>query len=152
MDTKYEIIIFWSEEDHAYVAEVPELPGCMADGSTYQGRISTLGADASPATGVLDGFLGLPAGTLETFADGLNAFPGFPRPELGSAVKRTVDVPDGAVLTFDWNFVNGDPGVLDFGVFTVAPVQSGTPLGLATTADANQQTFIAGFTIASMVA
>lgn len=36
MDKKYEIIIFWSSEDNAYVAEVPELPGCMADGSTYQ--------------------------------------------------------------------------------------------------------------------
>ena len=36
MDSKYEIVIFWSEEDHAYVAEVPELPGCMADGKTYQ--------------------------------------------------------------------------------------------------------------------
>ena len=31
---KYEIIIFWSEEDNAYVTEVPELPGCMADGAT----------------------------------------------------------------------------------------------------------------------
>ncbi len=36
MDSKYEIVIFWSEEDQAYVAEVPELPGCMADGKTYQ--------------------------------------------------------------------------------------------------------------------
>jgi predicted RNase H-like HicB family nuclease len=36
MDKKYEIIIFWSEEDKAFVAEVPELPGCMADGETYQ--------------------------------------------------------------------------------------------------------------------
>lgn len=36
MDAKYEIIIFWSHEDNAYVAEVPELPGCMADGSSYQ--------------------------------------------------------------------------------------------------------------------
>ena len=36
MDKKYEIIIFWSSEDNAYVAEVPELPGCMADGKTYQ--------------------------------------------------------------------------------------------------------------------
>jgi predicted RNase H-like HicB family nuclease len=36
MDKKYEIIIFWSDEDDAYVAEVPELPGCMADGKTYQ--------------------------------------------------------------------------------------------------------------------
>ena len=32
---KYEIIIFWSEEDQTYIAEVPELPGCMADGETY---------------------------------------------------------------------------------------------------------------------
>jgi predicted RNase H-like HicB family nuclease len=32
---KYEIIIYWSEEDDAYIAEVPELPGCMADGKTY---------------------------------------------------------------------------------------------------------------------
>lgn len=31
---KYEIIIFWSEEDNTYVTEVPELPGCMADGAT----------------------------------------------------------------------------------------------------------------------
>ncbi|HHP7235457.1 MAG TPA: type II toxin-antitoxin system HicB family antitoxin [Desulfobacterales bacterium] len=36
MDKKYEIIIFWSNEDNAFVAEVPELPGCMADGETYQ--------------------------------------------------------------------------------------------------------------------
>jgi predicted RNase H-like HicB family nuclease len=36
MDLKYEIIIFWSSEDNAYVAEVPELPGCMADGDTYR--------------------------------------------------------------------------------------------------------------------
>ena len=33
---KYEIIIFWSEDDKSYVAEVSELSGCMADGSTYQ--------------------------------------------------------------------------------------------------------------------
>ncbi len=36
MSSKYEIIIFWSEEDQAFIAEVPELPGCMADGKTYQ--------------------------------------------------------------------------------------------------------------------
>jgi len=36
MDSKYEIIIYWSEEDNAFIAEVPELPGCMADGKTYQ--------------------------------------------------------------------------------------------------------------------
>jgi predicted RNase H-like HicB family nuclease len=31
---KYEIILYWSEDDNAYLAEVPELAGCMADGST----------------------------------------------------------------------------------------------------------------------
>lgn len=31
---KYEIIIWWSKEDNCYVADVPELPGCMADGET----------------------------------------------------------------------------------------------------------------------
>ena len=36
MNKKYEIIIFWSEEDGAFIAEVPELPGCKADGATYQ--------------------------------------------------------------------------------------------------------------------
>ncbi len=33
---KYEMIIYWSEEDHSYIAEVPELPGCMADGASYE--------------------------------------------------------------------------------------------------------------------
>jgi predicted RNase H-like HicB family nuclease len=36
MENKYEIIIYWSNEDDAFVAEVPELAGCMADGKTYQ--------------------------------------------------------------------------------------------------------------------
>lgn len=36
MEIKYEVIIYWSEEDNAFIAEVPELPGCMADGATYQ--------------------------------------------------------------------------------------------------------------------
>ena len=33
--SKYEIIIYWSTIDNAYIAEVPELSGCMADGKTY---------------------------------------------------------------------------------------------------------------------
>jgi predicted RNase H-like HicB family nuclease len=33
---KYEIILYWSQEDRAFIAEVPELPGCAADGTTYQ--------------------------------------------------------------------------------------------------------------------
>jgi predicted RNase H-like HicB family nuclease len=33
---RYEMIIYWSQEDEAFVVEVPELPGCMADGATYQ--------------------------------------------------------------------------------------------------------------------
>ena len=39
---KYEIIIYWSREDDAYVAEVPELPGCMAHGSTYEEAIKNV--------------------------------------------------------------------------------------------------------------
>ena len=34
--TKYEIILYWSDEDQAFIAEVPELAGCAADGSTRQ--------------------------------------------------------------------------------------------------------------------
>ncbi len=37
---KYEIIIYWSAEDEAFVAEVPELAGCAADGLTYQEALS----------------------------------------------------------------------------------------------------------------
>lgn len=36
MILRYEIILYWSEEDQAFIAEVPELPGCAADGETYQ--------------------------------------------------------------------------------------------------------------------
>ena len=35
MDNRYEIIIFWSDEDEAFVADVPELPGCMAHGPSH---------------------------------------------------------------------------------------------------------------------
>ena len=36
MENRYEIIIFWSDEDSAFIADVPELPGCMAHGSSHQ--------------------------------------------------------------------------------------------------------------------
>lgn len=36
LDYKYEVILYWSSEDEAFIAEVPELPGCAADGATYQ--------------------------------------------------------------------------------------------------------------------
>jgi len=38
--TKYEIILYWSEEDQAFIAEVPELPGCAADGATRQDALA----------------------------------------------------------------------------------------------------------------
>ena len=37
---RYKIIIYWSHEDQAFIAEVPELTGCMADGNTYQQAIA----------------------------------------------------------------------------------------------------------------
>lgn len=39
---RYEVIIYWSEEDHAFLAEVPELTGCMADGATYQEAVENV--------------------------------------------------------------------------------------------------------------
>ena len=39
---KYEINIFWSKEDEAFIAEVPELPGCAADGETYQEALANV--------------------------------------------------------------------------------------------------------------
>ena len=39
---KYEVIVYWSEEDGAFIAEVPELPGCAADGETYQEAINNV--------------------------------------------------------------------------------------------------------------
>ena len=40
MESKYEMIIYWSQEDDAFIVEVPELPGCMADGRTYQEAVA----------------------------------------------------------------------------------------------------------------
>ncbi len=39
---RYEIIIYWSADDDAYVAEVPELPGCMAHGSSYESALKNV--------------------------------------------------------------------------------------------------------------
>jgi len=39
---KYEIIIYWSKEDEALIAEVPELAGCKADGETYQQALANV--------------------------------------------------------------------------------------------------------------
>lgn len=40
MSIKYELIIYWSEDDQSFVVEVPELPGCMADGETYEEAVA----------------------------------------------------------------------------------------------------------------
>lgn len=39
---KYEIIIYWSKKDRAYIAEVPELPGCMADGQSHNKALENI--------------------------------------------------------------------------------------------------------------
>ena len=39
---RYEIILYWSREDQAFIAEVPELPGCAADGATYQEALTAV--------------------------------------------------------------------------------------------------------------
>ncbi len=38
--SKYEMVIYWSDPDDAFIVEVPELPGCMADGATYQDAVA----------------------------------------------------------------------------------------------------------------
>jgi len=40
MQSRYELIIYWSEEDQRFIVEIPELPGCMADGDNYQDAVS----------------------------------------------------------------------------------------------------------------
>lgn len=41
---KYEIIIYWSKEDQVFVADVPELPGCMAHGETQEASLKNINA------------------------------------------------------------------------------------------------------------
>jgi predicted RNase H-like HicB family nuclease len=41
-NSRYEIIIYWSDEDQAFIAEVPELPGCAADGETYEDALTNV--------------------------------------------------------------------------------------------------------------
>ena len=42
MSIRYELIIYWSEEDDSFIVEAPELPGCMADGQTYQEAVNNV--------------------------------------------------------------------------------------------------------------
>ncbi len=39
MQSRYELIIYWSKDDQRFIVEVPELPGCMADGENYQDAV-----------------------------------------------------------------------------------------------------------------
>ena len=39
---RYEVILYWSREDAAFIAEVPELPGCVADGATYRDALANV--------------------------------------------------------------------------------------------------------------
>lgn len=39
---RYEVIIYWSQDDQAFIAEVPELPGCAADGQSYQEALANV--------------------------------------------------------------------------------------------------------------
>jgi predicted RNase H-like HicB family nuclease len=39
---KYEVILYWSDDDNAFIAEVPELPGCMADGEWCQQALANV--------------------------------------------------------------------------------------------------------------
>lgn len=47
MTHRYEVIIYWSDEDAIFVAEVPELPGCMAHGDTHEAALHEAGVAVS---------------------------------------------------------------------------------------------------------
>jgi len=40
MSIRYEMVVYWSDADQAFLVEVPELPGCMADGATYEEAVA----------------------------------------------------------------------------------------------------------------
>lgn len=42
MTLRYEINLYWSEQDQSFIAEVPDLPGCAADGETYQKALQNI--------------------------------------------------------------------------------------------------------------
>lgn len=42
MQSRYELVIYWSDEDKSFIVEVPELPGCMADGASYQEAVKNV--------------------------------------------------------------------------------------------------------------
>lgn len=42
MQSHYELVIYWSEDDQHFIVEVPELPGCMADGESYQDAVANV--------------------------------------------------------------------------------------------------------------
>ena len=42
MQNRYELVIYWSDEDQRFLVEVPELPGCMSDGASYQEAVKNV--------------------------------------------------------------------------------------------------------------
>lgn len=42
MELRYEVIIYWSQDDEAFIAEIPELPGCAADGPTMEAALTNV--------------------------------------------------------------------------------------------------------------
>jgi predicted RNase H-like HicB family nuclease len=42
LQTRYEVVIWWSADDKTFLVEVPELPGCMADGATYEEALANV--------------------------------------------------------------------------------------------------------------
>ncbi len=52
MNSRYELVIYWNRDDDCFVGEVPELPGCMSDGKTYQEvrRYATIVFDLADTT------------------------------------------------------------------------------------------------------